>query len=613
MAAGWMLGLAAGLWGAAPAHAAAPPAARTAARPAARSATRSAARTAAILPVALPDSGRFTFFYGGTAAGGDSFTIAREDGGIVARQTGTIQIGASFTFADTTRITLHEDLQLHEYTTRTVANGQRVDVRIAFEPGRAVVETHPDSAGAPRDTTAFAAGAVLIPNNTLVAFPLVYMTAVRRGLSRSDVTLPLYGSSTCTITRGVPERRGALRTWRFAFNIARTIGGSMWVDDRGRLVKVAFPLQNAELVRDGVDGAASLGDTTRPESPPDVGGHWSEEVRLLSGGTPLGGTLLLPRRSPAPRVPAVLLLTGSGAQDRNEDTPGKGGIHFGIFRTIAERLAARGIATLRLDDRGVGASGGDFNTSTFRDAVADAQAALRFLRGRPEIDARRVALLGHSEGAMIAMLIAGQDSHLAAAGLMAGPIQPFADVIMAQTLAAARNAGATPEHLRETARAESTFLAVLARRGAWTTATVPPEAMAMQSRRIWLEELVALDLTPSVKAIRCPVGIFQGGRDDQVAPHDAVVIDSLLARTGKARHALHVFPRLNHLFIESRGGGIAEYAAADATIDETFLRALVRWSVATLRPPRAGTGTPARSAQPGRGRGSPLGAGRESW
>ena len=93
-----------------------------------------------------------------------------------------------------------------------------------------------------------------------------------------------------------------------------------------------------------------------------------------------------------------------------------------------------------------------------------------------------------------------------------------------------------------------------------------------------------LDLTLSLKTIRCPVGIFQGGTDDQVAPHDAVVIDSLLAHAHHAPHLLYMLPRLNHLFLASHGGGIAEYANASAKIDEAFLHSLTTWMTATLTP-----------------------------
>lgn len=554
---------------------------------AAHAATRHAAPTV----TAWPDSGHYTFLFGGQPAGGETFTLRREGEALVARTIGTISIGSAFALADTTRIELDRDLRPRAYESRAVANGTRSHVRIAFAPGYALIESHADTAGLTPDTTACADGAVLIPNNCFVAFALAALTAQRRGLSTGDVTLPVFGTSTLVLSRGAAERHGALRAWRHTLNLAQTVGGTLWLDDAGRLLKLALPLQNATVLRDGIDGIAALGDssdvqrdTAHAAATPDAGGRWAEEVRLVSAGTPLGGTLLLPQRTPPRPVPAVLMLTGSGAQDRNEDSPGPGGIHFGIFRIIAERLAARGIATLRLDDRGVGASGGDFNTSTFSDEVGDARTALRFLRGRPDIDARRVAVLGHSEGAMIAMLLAGEDSALAAAALMAGPIQSFRDVIMAQTLDAARKSGATPAQLAETARAESSFIAVLERREPWTADNVPPQAMTMQSRRVWLEELVALDLVPSVKAIRCPVGIFQGGKDDQVRSHDAVVIDSLLAAAGKARHALHVFPRLNHLFIASRGGGIAEYADTRATVDAGFLDALARWCVATLQP-----------------------------
>ncbi len=554
-----------------------------------------AANAAPLWTAAVPDSGRFTFLFGGQPAGGETFAVRRAaDGGVTAEATGAIAIGGAFTLADTTTFAYGPDLAPRQTSVRATVNGTRAHSRVEFASGRALVWAQADSAGAAPDTVTYPPDAVLVPNNCFVGFQLVYLAALQRGVREHDVTMPVFGSSTVSLTRGVEERHGALRAWRHQLDLAHTVGGTLWADASGRVLKVALPLQNAQLTRDGVDGVAALGDTAHAAPEPAVpttraDGRWSEEVRLVSAGTPLGGTLLMPERHPAHPLPAVLLLTGSGAQDRNEDSPGPGGIHFGIFRTLAERLAARGVATLRLDDRGVGASGGDFNTSTFSDEVADVRTALRFLRGRTDIDARRVAILGHSEGAMLAMLLASEDTALAAIALMAGPIQRFRDVIMAQTLDAARKQGATPQQLAETARAESAFIAVLERRGEWTADAVPPAARAFATRRRWLEELVALDLVPHVKAIQCAVGIFQGGRDDQVAPRDAVTIDSLLAASGRAPHRLFRYPTLNHLFIPSRGGGIAEYADTRATLDPTFVRDITGWLARTLHaaPPHA--------------------------
>src|SRR5687767_130357 len=147
----------------------------------------------------------------------------------------------------------------------------------------------------------------------------------------------------------------------------------------------------------------------------------SLEVRVRGPAGSLGGTLTLPGRGRAP-FPAVATLTGSGAHHRDGNrTPEH---PYRPFRDIADALAGCGIATLRLDDRGVGASAGDANAARAEDTAADAQAALRFLRARPDIAARRVGLIGHSYGGEIAPMVAAEDPSVAAVVLLAGPARP---------------------------------------------------------------------------------------------------------------------------------------------------------------------------------------------
>jgi dipeptidyl aminopeptidase/acylaminoacyl peptidase len=153
------------------------------------------------------------------------------------------------------------------------------------------------------------------------------------------------------------------------------------------------------------------------------------EVRVPGPAGTLGGTLTLPANGRGP-FPAVTTLTGSGAHYRDGNrTPEH---PYRPFRQIAERLAGCGVATLRLDDRGVGESTGDANAATAEDTAADAEAALTFLRARPEIDPRRVGLIGHSYGGEIAPLVAGADPLVAAVVLLAGPARTFRETMRYQ-------------------------------------------------------------------------------------------------------------------------------------------------------------------------------------
>src|SRR6185436_13473614 len=148
----------------------------------------------------------------------------------------------------------------------------------------------------------------------------------------------------------------------------------------------------------------------------------AEEVTVTAKGYTLAGTLLLPKNGKRP-LPAVITITGSGQQTRDEPIPFPGLEKYRPFRQIAEALASRGIAVLRVDDRGVGNSrGGDtLLVSTSANFADDVRAQVDFLRERRDVDPNRIVLLGHSEGGMIAPMVAASDPRIAAIVLMAGP------------------------------------------------------------------------------------------------------------------------------------------------------------------------------------------------
>ncbi len=178
-------------------------------------------------------------------------------------------------------------------------------------------------------------------------------------------------------------------------------------------------------------GTAAAKPTERPDySAPAGAPYTAEEVSFKGpGGITLGGTLTKPLNVRGP-LPAVVTITGSGQQDRDEYIPLAGGIR--LFRQVADTLSRVGIAVLRLDDRGFGASTGNFSTSTTLDFADDIRAALAYLRSRPDVDGDRLALVGHSEGGIIAPMVAASDPKLRAIAIMAGPADKMVDVILAQ-------------------------------------------------------------------------------------------------------------------------------------------------------------------------------------
>ena len=195
-------------------------------------------------------------------------------------------------------------------------------------------------------------------------------------------------------------------TWVGSDSAHLALGGiamnaSIGVD--GRLTGMSIPVQNVHVVR--VEGARlttlAKPDYTAPSDAP----YTAEEVTVQTkSGLKLTGTLTLPRSRPARGSPAVITITGSGTEERDESIPGVTG--YRPFRDIADTLGRRGIAVLRLDDRGAGGSDLGPRGATSADFADDVRAGLAYLRTRPDIDGDRLALVGHSEGGMIAPMVA---------------------------------------------------------------------------------------------------------------------------------------------------------------------------------------------------------------
>ena len=337
------------------------------------------------------------------------------------------------------------------------------------------------------------------------------------------------------------------------------------VDADGNVTGGYLPGQGITLrvLAGAAASAVSIGapDYSAPANAP----YRAEEVVVrTAAGHSLTGTLTIPANARG-RMPAVVTVTGSGQQDRDETislVPG-----FRLFRQVADTLGRRGIAVLRLDDRGVGGSGGDVNgtTANFAD---DIRAGVAYLRTRSEIDGARIALVGHSEGGMIAPMVAAEDSRIAAIVLMAGPADRGDSVIAFQLRSAVEQEPSIAPAARDSA-----------------LRAIRAQFDSTSGKLAWMQYFLTYDPLPTIRRVRQPVLILQGATDMQVTADQASKIERTLRAAGNRRVTTHIFADRNHLFLRDANGAPSGYSRLPSgRIDDEVMGTLADWLVATLKP-----------------------------
>jgi pimeloyl-ACP methyl ester carboxylesterase len=305
-----------------------------------------------------------------------------------------------------------------------------------------------------------------------------------------------------------------------------------------------------------------------------------EEVEIVDGDVSLAGTLTRKKGLVAQggKLPAVFFLSGSGPQDREGFSSG---IDVGTHE-ILDRLTREGFLVLRVDDRGVGASTGPTQDMDFDDLVEDGRRAVRFLLARPDVDPRRVVLIGHSEGGVSAPILATTEP-IAAVVLMAAPGRPIDELLGEQLRFGRALQGAKPEELAAFERELDAFLDHIAKGEPIPNQDLAPELAAFVPARAWLLSHLGRDPLAVLKQVRCPILILQGGKDVQVsAERDAPRLVAALDAAKHADHELKLFPALDHLFKKaSDPPSELDYLKA-RPVDAEFLDALAAWLRARL-------------------------------
>ena len=289
--------------------------------------------------------------------------------------------------------------------------------------------------------------------------------------------------------------------------------------------------------------------TPKPDySAPADAPYTAEDVVINTpAGHKLAGTLTLPKgASRSKPVGAIVTITGSGPQDR-DSALGFGG--YRPFRQIADALSRRGIAVLRMDDRGTGASGGTFKGSTSADFAEDTRAGLAYLRTRPEIRSDRLGVIGHSEGAVITPMVADKEPKLRAIVLLAGVADPARSALHFQIKNLyEHDAKLTPEKRSE------------------LIAAIPTRIEGMMAADPWMKFFLTYDPAATMRRVKTPVLILTGSRDQQAAPEQVARMEAAFKEGGNKDVTARVLPDLNHLFVHDTDGFPANYAKLPAPI-----------------------------------------------
>lgn len=333
-------------------------------------------------------------------------------------------------------------------------------------------------------------------------------------------------------------------------------------------------------------------ESKRPQVPTKPYPYREENVsyRNEKAGATFAATLTLPPGHGP--FPAVLLITGSGSEDRDESVFG-----HRPFLIVADYLTRNGIAVLRADDRGVGGSTGDAVNATTKDLATDALAGVAYLKSRSEIDHKRMGLVGHSEGANIASIAATQSNDVSYIVMLGGMGVVGEQVLYLQGWRQLEAQGAPAEAVnQERALQEGFFAAVkvetdksalqkrlreVAKQAGSDMSDAQIAATAEQLGSPWFRYFLTFDPVPVLKEVRCPVLALYGEKDTQAtSKENAPAVEGALKAGGNRDATVHVLPGLNHLFQTCQSGAVTEYGQIEETFAPAALNQIGEWITA---------------------------------
>ena len=533
------------------------------------------------VPPPLQEAGAtsFTIFLRGTPVGSEQVALSRTATGWTIVSSG--RLGAPMdVVARRLQVRYTPEWKPLELTLDGTVRGQPQTIRTVVDGTGAKSDITVAGQASQKTDTIDPNALLLLPNSFFGPYEAL---AARLKTAASGSEIPVYllpqGSIAIRVGASSAEqiqtnaRLVSARRTRIALMLAGSpLDAELWTDDSGRMIRFSVPLQSLEVVREDIASVSSRSVTiSRPND---------EQVKIPSNGFSLAGTLSRPAQATATRLPAVVLVGGTGPADRDSLTFG-----IPILGQIAGTLADAGFITVRYDKRGVGQSGGRAEAASLADYADDVRAAVRMLSDRKDVDPKRIAVIGHSEGGLVALIAAAKEKRIAGVGLIATPGITGADVALAQQQRLLNRMTLTPEEKQAKVDAQKKIHdAVITGQG---LELLPPDVRRTVDTPEF-QSLLTSDPAKLVASVRQPLLIVQGGLDTQVEPQNADRLEAL-ARARKNAPPVEVVkvPSVNHLLVPATTGEVTEYAdLKDKNVSKAVTESIVTWLNKTLSPAR---------------------------
>ena len=531
------------------------------------------ARVAADGQVVEPASRAYVLFLQSRPIGREEFALIRQADGWILR--GSSRIGQPVDLI-TRSAEIHYTSDWHPTSASfdTILRGQEVVTKTTFADGKAsnVIDTggkvQPKVDDVAPDT-------IVVTNALLTSYAVLARRlvgakpgATYRAYVLPQLELPIRVDG--VFQDRVETAQRAINASRYSLVITQSTGElpvTLWVEPDGTLLRLSIPLQGVELAREDIASASSR--TTSFSLPTD------ETVRIPASGFNLAASIAKPAGATTP-LPAVVLVAGSGPTDRDSTVFG-----IPIMGQMAGALVDAGFFVVRYDKRGIGQSGGRAESATIPDYTEDLRAVVAWLDKRKDVDKRRIGVVGHSEGAWVALGAAARDKRIAAVVLIAGPGTTGAELVLEQQAHLFDRMKTPDAERQEKVALQKQINAAVLGKGTWEGV---PEPVRRTADIPWFLSYLSFDPARLMKDVRQPVLIVQGELDTQVKTHHAdKLADLARARKRKVETEVVKVPGVNHLLVPAKTGEVDEYATLnEAKVSTAVTSAISLWLAKTL-------------------------------